>query len=110
MIGKYYRVISNLYQIRLPDPLEYGYEYRSDFSRALWKLIDLWKKRVGECINERNGFLQLRFHDTPGGKPDEAWVPGCLLVEEEHPEYVAPAPPEEPDDFEKELDSIIGFS
>ena len=109
MVGKYYTVICNLFLIKLPNPLEYGYEYISDFSRALWRIIDTWKGRVGECIEERNGFRHLRFHDTPGGKPDEMWIPDCLLVEEEHPMYTAPEPEEEPDEFEAELDRILGF-
>ena len=109
MIGKYYRVINNLYIITLPDPLEYGYEFKSDFRRALWNIIDMWKGRVGESINERNNFCLLRFHDTPGGKPDELWIPSCLLVEELHPKYIAPPPPEPVDEFTEELDKIIGF-
>lgn len=109
MIGKYYKVISNLYTIRMPNPLEYGYEYQSDFRRALWRIIDLWKGRVGECIDERNSFFRLRFYDTPGGRFDESWIPCCILVEEEHPQYTAPEPEEEPDEFIKELDEIMGF-
>lgn len=108
MDRKYYRVITNLYDTKIPDPLEYGYEYASDFRHALWQLIDVWKKRAGEAIDERNGFRLLRFHDTPGGRPDEAWIPCCLMVEEENPEYTAPEP-QEVDELTAEIDSIFGF-
>ena len=109
MKGRYYKVINNLYDIKLPDPLEYGYEFKSDFSRALWKLIDMWKGRIGECVDERNSFYLLRFHDTPGGKPDESWVPNCLLIEEPTPKYVAPPETEACDEFAEEMNNIIGF-
>ena len=106
--GKFYKVISNLYYVKLPDPQEHGYEYESDFRTALNKLVKYWHGRTGECINERHGFLQLRFHDTPGGKPDEAWLPPCLLESVPKPAYLC-EDSDEPDEITKELDEIHGF-
>lgn len=106
---EYYRVILNLYDITLPDSLEYGYEYDSDFRRALWRIIDCWKNRIGERIDERNGFFLLRFPDTPGGKLDEAWIPKCLLVSVDTPPML-PEVPEPPDEITVELDNVFDFT
>jgi hypothetical protein len=84
-MSNYYKMVNSLYDITVPDHLEYGYEFRRDFRHALWMLIDRWRGRTGECIGEKNGFRLLRFHDTPGGKPDEAWLPCCLLESADPP-------------------------
>lgn len=91
----------------LRDHLMHGYESRRDFEEALRSLIRRWQGRVGECVGERHGFLLLRFHDTPGGKPDEEWIPRYLLVPAEKPEYL----PEETDDNTKdeEINKAFGF-
>lgn len=81
--GKYYRVITDLFHTPLPDPMLHGYATRQMFYIALKKVVKKWRGRVGECIGERHDFLLLRFHDTPGGKPEEAWLPKYLLNEEE---------------------------
>lgn len=104
--GKYYTVASDILRAPLQDYLMHGYETRLDFRAAVRRLIDLWKGRTGECIDERNGFRLLRFHDTPGGMPDEEWLPGYLLDPSEVPEYMVPEPV---DEIERELDEAFGF-
>lgn len=106
---KFYKVITDLYHARLPNHLEHGYETERDFRHALYKLSDYWKGRVGECVDERNGFCLLRYHDTPGGRPDEAWLPAYLLQEVPRPSYMDADHGEEPDDDKLELERIHGF-
>ena len=105
--GRYYKVVSNLTNAPVRDYLLHGYETRRDFCDALDRIVRRWRGRVGERIDERHGFYLLRFHDTPGGKPDEEWLPSYLLTEEE--DYVLPYDTDERDDYEKELDEIFGF-
>ena len=105
---RFYRVTTDFYHLRVPDPMLHGYETERDFRRALQRLSGHWKGRIGERIGERNGFWLLRFHDTPGGKADEAWLPDFLLLEVEEPPYID-APPPEPDETELELDGVFGF-
>ena len=62
---------------------------------------------VGESVGERNGFLRLRFHDTPGGLPDEAWIPRYLLLKADMPGHLVETV--ERDETEEELDRIFGF-
>ena len=69
--GRYYKVVSNLTNAPVRDYLLHGYETRRDFCDALDRIVRRWRGRVGERIDERHGFYLLRFHDTPGGKPDE---------------------------------------
>ena len=76
--GKMY-VVMDIVRAPLDDHLLHGYETRADFRRELKLLSGRWKGRVGECVGERHGFLLLRFHDTPGGKADEEWIPRYLL-------------------------------
>ena len=103
---RFYRVVSDLYDVRLPDPLSYGFETERDFRHALWRLVDRWKRRAGEVVDERHDHLLIRFYDTPGGRPDEAWLPMCLLEPAE-------APPDDgdgdEDGIEEEIDSAFGF-
>jgi len=85
---------------------DYGYEERSEFAAALRRLIHYWGGRVGERCDERNKFLRLQFHDTPGGLPDKAWLPLLLLTPTAIPDYLQEEPQ---DETEKELDRIFGF-
>ena len=78
-IGTYFLVTSDPMSAPLRDHLLHGYEERRDFYLAVRKIVDSWKNRTGECVDERNGCLLLRFHDTPGGLPDEQWIPRYLL-------------------------------
>lgn len=105
MTGKYYKVISTLWNRRLPDAREHGFTEDRDFRHTLWQMVDRWKGREGECVQERNGFMRIRFHDTPGGKPDEAWMPSFLLEETDAP----PGDPEPSDGLGDELDDAFGF-
>lgn len=108
MERRFYRVSGNTDDAPIRDHLLHGYEERRDFYLAVRRLCRLWHDRVGECIGERHGFLLLRFHDTPGGKPDEEWLPEYLLKETDMPEYLKET--QEPaDDLEAELDRSLGF-
>ena len=106
---RFYRVISDLYHTPLPDPLANGYESRRDFFHALMKIVDQWHGRVGERIDERHGCLLLRFHDTPGSKPDEAWMPEFLLTPVEPPGYITTEDRSREAEIEKELEEAYGF-
>lgn len=102
-----YTVETDIYHLRLPDPLSQGYESERALRSALRALSERWMGRVGEPVAERNGFLLLRFHDTPGGRPDEAWLPSYLLRE------VEPGPPGphggEADDAVRAFEECFGF-
>ena len=104
-IGKFYTVVESVRQDIVRDYLSHGYSERSYFSAALRKLLDRWRKRTGECIGERNEFLLLRFHDTPGGLPDEEWIPTYILQESARPDYMDA---DKKDDFEREVDEAYG--
>lgn len=104
--GKYYKVSGDVNRAPLRDHLMHGYEFRRDFYTAIRDLTGLWKDRVGECIDEQHGFLLLRFHDTPGGRPDEARIPLYLLDETDIPDYMIPDPDEE---VERAIDEALGY-
>ena len=105
---KFYRVASDLRNAPVNDHLMHGYESKWVFYKALRSLVCKWQGRVGECIGERHGFLRLRFHDTPGGKPDEEWLPEYLLSPAAVPEYMSELS-ESSNSTEAELDRIFGF-
>ena len=86
--------------------MDYGYEHRNDFHEALSCLINLWGSRIGERVDSRHGHLLLRFHDTPGGRPDQAWVPLYLLTPCPRPPYMDHS---EPDPIEHDLNAAFGF-
>ncbi len=90
----------------LGDYLQHGYENRSDFRDALRKLVDWWGGRVGEHVGSRYDHLRLKFHDTPGGRADEAWLPLYLLSPCPVPDYLQE---EERDPIEDELDRVFSF-
>lgn len=102
----FFLVGKSLNGLPLRDHLRHGYEDRDDFAAALRRLIEHWGGRVGERIGERNKFLMLRFHDTPGGRPDETWLPLYLLKPVDKPVYLQNP---EHDNIEEELDRIFGF-
>jgi len=102
----FYRVDNNLDRAPLPDYLWHGYETRQDFKHALRNLVNLWHDRVGECVAEHHGFLLLRFHDTPGGKPDEEWLPRYLLQPTDPPIY---RNQDDRSEIETVLDQAFGF-
>lgn len=104
-VGKFYRVITDMYHFRCPDPQEHGFESERAFRHALHRLIDRWCNRVGECIGKKYDHLLLRFHDTPGSKPDEALLPEYLLEVVEDYDVET----EEYDETEAELDKAFGF-
>lgn len=108
---KFYRVINGkeLWDLRLPNHFEHGYETDRDFRRAVRALVDRWKNREGECIEKRHDHLRLRFHDTAGGVPDEAWLPVYLLIPIPIPEYVKCHENTEEEELKKELYDAFGF-
>lgn len=109
-MAQYYQVTSSISAAPLAEHLLHGYETRRSFREALSELVDRWHGRIGECIDERHGFLLLRFHDTPGGSPDEAWLPSYLLRPVAEPDHQdAGTSDAESDALTKELDSIFGF-
>jgi hypothetical protein len=106
--AEYYVVTVDLRRAPLADYLMHGYQSRWDFEKALRRLANNWKDRVGQCINKRHGFMLLRFHDTPGCRPDEEWFPQFLLLQTSMPEYLVERL-KEPDPGEQELDEAFGF-
>ena len=89
--------------------LHHGYEYSDVFAAAVARLIDYWGGRTGENVGERNKFLLLRFHDTPGGVPDEAWLPIFLLTPTAKPDYIQDSDPSSSEAIRDELDAAFGF-
>ena len=109
LVGKasgFFRVARTLDGLPLADYLHHGYETRDEFRTALRRLTDRWGGRIGEYVSERNKFLLLRFPDTPGGVPDEAWLPLYMLTPCERSPY-AGKPERDPD--EEELNRAFGF-
>ena len=104
--NSFYLVSSDLRRVPVADHLMHGYEDKWEFYKAIRRLVDRWKGRVGECVDERHGFLLLRFHDTPGGKPDEEWLPRYILLPAAVPEYMHEEPPDETAEV---LDRAFGF-
>lgn len=93
----------------LRDHLMHGYETRREFEEALRGLVRRWEGRIGESIAERNEFHRLRFHDTPGGLPDEAWLPRYLLLPAAMPDYLVERENHVRDELEEELDRIFAY-
>ena len=106
---KFYRVIHDTWNIKLPDHLENGFEDRQEFRRAVSKIIERWHDRIGEAIDERHGFLLLRFYDTPGGVLDQDWLPPYLLRPVEAPEYITSDEPSSSEELTEELYRAYGF-
>ena len=103
----FFEVCKTLDGLPLNDHLIHGYESRSDFAAALRHLIDYWGGRSGERVGDRNKFLKLRFHDTPGSRPDEAWLPLYMLKPVDTPDYMLED--DEDDEMEEELERIFSF-
>ena len=103
-LNKYYRVATNLKGVPLQDHLKHGFELKEEFVELLQRLLNRWKGRTGECVGMKNGLLRLRFPDTPGGRPDEAWVPPYLLTETDDPCIQQPVRRKK-----KEVDEAFGF-
>ena len=106
--GGYFVVLSGLGRAPLADFLMHGYVSRYAFVDALRRITARWKKRIGLCVGERNGFLLLRFCDTPGGVPDEEWIPRYLLRPAEPWEY-APFLEDGGGGADDGVDHVFGF-
>lgn len=98
--GPFYRVSGDMSRVPEGDYADHGYETRSDFREAVRALMRYWRGREGEAVEERwfhgkegeaidhrHRQLRIRFHDTPGGLPDEAWLPLYLLDPIPIPDY-----------------------
>jgi len=107
--SEFYQVISDLSRVPLRDHMMHGFEERQDFFNSVRQLRDRWKDRIGECINRRNGFVLLRFHDTPGGMADEAWLPDYLVLPVSKPAYLETREPTPQEQTEAEIDKAFGF-
>jgi len=105
-IPTFYRVLPDLRNAPLDDHLLHGYESIHDYRRALLALVRHWRDRVGEAVDERHGHLRIRFCDTPGVRPDEAWLPRFLLEPTVMPAHLRPSPA---DPATEELDHAFGF-
>lgn len=106
---KFYIVTSNMNDVPLRDHLLHGYESHDDFARSIRRLIGRWDGRIGECIGEKHGFLLLRFHDTPGGSPDEEWLPRYLLKPSENPGNRKDDEQKQGNDDKNEIENAFGF-
>jgi hypothetical protein len=106
---QFYQVIHDHYNLRTSDHLEHGYEEESEYRKALRLLVGRWRDRIGEAIDERHEFLLLRFHDTPGGVPDEAWLPRLVLKSVPVPDYMCEEESSSSDSINEELDKAFGF-
>ena len=102
----YFRVAKSLDELPLSDHLHHGYETREEFRYALRRLVERWGGRIGQQRDEKNKFLLLAFPDTPGGKPDEAWLPLYMLTPCDQPSW---AVKREKNPLEQELDEAYGF-
>ena len=106
----FFRVVHDHYNLRTSDHLEHGYEEESDYRKALRLLVERWHDRIGEAVDERHGeFLLLRFHDTPGGVPDEAWLPRLVLDSVPVPDYMVQQESTSSDSINAALDEAFGF-
>lgn len=98
--GPFFRVSGDISRVPLGDYFKHGYETLREFREAADTLIKRWYNREGECIEKRMyrgtnmdaiddnlTLLRLRFHDTPGCRPDEAWIPSYLTASIPVPEY-----------------------
>ena len=103
----YFRVAETIDGAPLADHTTHGYEDRNDFRDALRAIVNRWGGRIGEKLQERNGFLQLHFADMPGKVTEDIWLPLYLLTPCPMPDYLIPPSP--PDPIEQELDRIFGF-
>lgn len=102
----YYRVTTNR-NYKTSDFLFHGYETEHDYRCALSALVDRWGGRVGEAVGNRHDYIHLRFRDTPGGRPDEAWMPRFLLEPTTEPDYLRDDKNANP--ILEELDRAFGF-
>ena len=109
MVEEVYRVESDPRTWVTSDHLWQGYEKEWDYYAALKKQYDMWRGRVGVCIGKKAGMVRLRFYDTPGGKPDEAWLSAFMLKPVPATERSLADAPEERGQTDRVLDEAFGF-
>lgn len=98
--GPFFRVCGDIRRVPLDDYYKYGCLSRREFYESTCCVIYKWGNREGECVekclyhgenfdtfDDRLTLLRLRFHDTPGCLPDEAWIPQYLADPIPIPEY-----------------------
>lgn len=105
--SQFYQVTSDLNAIPIDEHLMHGYEDKWMFYRSVRTLLLRFKGRIGECIDRRHDFLLLRFHDTPGGMPDEEWLPCYLLSQTSMPDYMKVD--DKQSDEDTDINSAFGF-
>lgn len=104
--GDYFKVTNDVDKAPLADYTMHGYTSKWDFYEAVRAVVERWRGRIGECVQERHGFRKLRFHDTPGGRPDEEWIADYLLEPTARPDYMNKP---EKDPIAEEVDKAFGF-
>lgn len=117
--GPFFRVCGDEDRVPLGDYFKHGYETLREFREASDALVARWRNREGECIEKRlfHGsnadtiddsltILRLRFHDTPGCRPDEAWIPCYLADPIPVPEY---AKWQTLTPYEQTMEELLGF-
>lgn len=120
--GSFYKVSGDMSRLPILDHLDHGYESKNDFYESVYSLVSRWRDREGECIEERawqgkegevidmrHRALRIRFHDTPGGLPDEAWIPLYLLDPIPMPDYVISRSTTHKESYDEELDKAFEF-
>ena len=105
-LNSYYRVASDIWCVPFRDHLEHGFETKYAFRKAAQNLIDRWHDREGKAIGLKNNFVLLRFCDSAGNLPEEAWLPDFLLTQIPMPEYLNTP---EHDETEEEMNEAFGF-
>lgn len=118
--GQFYCVTGDINSVPLDDYFDHGYDSRKDFLKAINELVKHWGGREGESIEEfcppkvdgqnvdqRHRMIHLRFHDTPGGCPDEAWLPYYLLSPIPTPKYVRWHNRTSEEEIIDEIDSLL---
>lgn len=105
----FFLVSTNSENAPLDKYMLHGYEERQPFKSALDKLVKRWGGRAGKNMEERNGFLRLRFYDNPGGITEDAWLPDYLLTPTSVPSYLVSHDPTQDEKTEAELDEAFGF-
>lgn len=106
---RFFRVSNDPDEAPLQEHLIHGYEQRCDFYHAVSLIVARWHDRIGEAIDKRNGFLLLCFNDTPGGIPDEAWIPEYLLKPVPIPSYVLVNDSTSSSEITDEINRSFGF-
>lgn len=105
----FFLVSSNCSCAPLHEHLNHGYEEKSDFAQSIQRLIKRWGGRIGQYVSSRNGFINLKFCDNPGGITEKAWLPLYLLSPAPTPDYIKNRQQSPDDDLERIINEAFGF-